>query len=117
MQVLSVFWGEAVLTAFYVINRIPNSLNSGMSPFEKLYGHLPDYSSLQVIGCTCFARCPHVERNKLGLKFSICVFLGYGVGQKGYSCYDPVRQKLYVSQHVIFSSIFLSTRFLLQLTM
>lgn len=117
VQVLSVFWGEAVLTAFYVINRIPNSLNSGMSPFEKLYGHLPDYSSLRVFGYTCFVRCPHVERNKLGLKFAICVFLGYGVGHKGYRCYDPVSQKLYVSRHVIFSSIFLSTRFLLQLTM
>ena len=45
-HVLSAFWGEAILNVVYVINHIPSSLNSGMSPFEKLYGHLPDYSSL-----------------------------------------------------------------------
>ncbi|GJU36480.1 putative mitochondrial protein [Tanacetum coccineum] len=41
-----VFWGEAVLIATYVINRIPTAHNSGLSPFEMLYETLPDYSSL-----------------------------------------------------------------------
>ncbi|GJW15105.1 gag-pol polyprotein [Tanacetum coccineum] len=44
-DVPNVFWGEAVLTAAYVINRIPTAHNSGLSLFEKLYGILPDYSS------------------------------------------------------------------------
>ncbi|GJY02384.1 putative reverse transcriptase domain-containing protein [Tanacetum coccineum] len=44
----SVFWGESVLTATYVINRIPTAHNSSFSPFEKSYGVLPDYSSLSV---------------------------------------------------------------------
>ena len=101
-EVPSIFWGEAVLTAVYVINRIPTALTSGMSPFEKLYGHPPNYSALRVFGCTCFVLRPHVERNKLGSKSAICVFLGYGIGQKGYRCYDPVSQKLYVSRHVTF---------------
>jgi len=78
------FWGEAALTAVYVINRIPTSLNGGLSPYEKLYGEVPDYSLLRVFGCTCFVLKPHVERNKLGSKTAICVFLGYGAGQKGY---------------------------------
>ncbi|GJT04473.1 gag-pol polyprotein [Tanacetum coccineum] len=33
-----------------VINRIPTAHNSGLSPFDKLYGTLPDYSSLRVFG-------------------------------------------------------------------
>ncbi|GJZ64127.1 gag-pol polyprotein [Tanacetum coccineum] len=45
-DVPNVFWGEEVLTAAYVINRIPMAHNSGLSLFEKLYGILPDYSSL-----------------------------------------------------------------------
>ncbi|KAJ9553465.1 hypothetical protein OSB04_017510 [Centaurea solstitialis] len=98
----SVFWGEALLTATYLINRIPTAHNSGLSPFEKLYGESPDYSLLRVFGCTCFVLRPHVERNKLSPRSALCVFLGYGIGQKGYRCFDPVSQKLYVSRHVTF---------------
>nr|GEV39995.1 uncharacterized mitochondrial protein AtMg00810-like [Tanacetum cinerariifolium] len=82
--------GEVILTATYVINRIPIAHNSGLSLFEKLYGTLPDYSSLHVFGCTCFVLKPHVERTKLSLKSTLCVFLVYGVSKKGYRCYDPV---------------------------
>ncbi|KAJ9548119.1 hypothetical protein OSB04_020662 [Centaurea solstitialis] len=98
----SVFWGEALLTATYLINRIPTAHNSSLSPFEKLYGESHDYSFLRVFGCTCFVLRPHVERNKLSSRSALCVFLGYGIGQKGYRCFDPVSQKLYVSRHVTF---------------
>ena len=30
------------------------------------------------------------------------LFLGYGIGQKGYRCYDPIRKRLRVSRHVVF---------------
>ncbi|GJV37537.1 gag-pol polyprotein [Tanacetum coccineum] len=73
VDVPNVFWGEAVLTAAYVINRIPTAHNSGLSLFEKLYGILPDYSSLCVFGCTCFVLKPHVERMKLTSKSALCV--------------------------------------------
>ena len=96
------FWGEAVHTATYVINRIPTAYTSGKSPYEMLFGQLPDYSSLRVFGCTCFVLKPHVERDKLSSKSALCVFLGYGIGQKGYRCYDPSNQKLYVSRNVTF---------------
>jgi len=49
----SEFWGEAVLIAVSLINTIPSSHSSGLSPFEKLYGYVPDYSSFRVFGCTC----------------------------------------------------------------
>ena len=73
-----------------------------MSPFEKLYGCVPDYLSLRVFGSTCFVLRPHVERSKLSSRSAICVFLAYGDGQKGYRCYDPEKQKLYISRHVVF---------------
>ena len=101
-DVPSVFWGEALLTAVYVINRIPTAQNSGLSPFEKLYDEVPDYASLRVFGCTCFVLKPQVERSKLSAKSALCVFLGYGVTQKGYRCFDPASGKLYVSRHVYF---------------
>lgn len=101
-SVPSVYWGEAVLTAVSLINTIPSSHISGFSPFEKLYGYAPDYSFFRVFGCTCFVLRPHVERSKLSSRSAICVFLGYGEGQKGYRCFDPITQKLYVSRHVVF---------------
>ncbi|KAG8365262.1 hypothetical protein BUALT_Bualt18G0085900 [Buddleja alternifolia] len=42
------------------------------------------------------------ERTKLSSRVAICVFLGYGDGQKGYRCHDPVSGKLYVSRNVSF---------------
>ncbi|KAK4373109.1 hypothetical protein RND71_008493 [Anisodus tanguticus] len=101
-SVPSEFWGEAVLTSVYLINRIPTSHNSGISPYARLFGHTPLYSHLRVFGSTCFVLRPHAERTKLSSRVAICVFLGYGVGQKGYRCHDPVSGKLYVSRNVSF---------------
>jgi hypothetical protein len=98
----SEFWGEAVLTAVSLINTISSSYSSGLSPFEKLYGYVPDYSSFRVFGYTYFVLRPHVERSKLSSRFNICVFLGYSEGKKEYRCFDPITQKLYVSRHVVF---------------
>jgi hypothetical protein len=96
------FWGEAVLTAVSLINTIPSSYSLGLSPFEKLYGYAPDYSSFRIFGCTCFILRPHVECSKLSSRSAIGVFLGYGEGKKRYRCFDPITQKLYVSRHVVF---------------
>jgi hypothetical protein len=49
------FWGDAVLTAAYLIIRIPTPLLSGVSPYEKLFHIPPSYSHLKVFGCLCFA--------------------------------------------------------------
>jgi len=85
-----------------LINTIPSSHSSGLSPFKKLHGYVPDYSSFRVFGCTCFVLHPHLECIKLSSRSAICVFLGYGKGKKGYRYYDPITQKLYVSRHVVF---------------
>ncbi|GJZ96171.1 zinc finger, CCHC-type containing protein [Tanacetum coccineum] len=47
VDVPSVFWREAVLTATYVINRIPTAHDYGLSPFEKLYGTSLDCFTLR----------------------------------------------------------------------
>jgi hypothetical protein len=101
-SVPSEFLGEVVLTVVSLINTISSSHSSGFSPFEKLYGYIPGYSSFRVFGYTCFFLYPHIERSKLSTRFVICVFLGYGEGKKGYRCFDPITQKLYMSRHVVF---------------
>jgi len=90
LHMFQVSFGEAILTTTHVVNRILTSHNSGLSPFEKLYGHAPDYSALSVFGCTYFVLKPHVERTKLSAKSTLCVFMGYGLGKKGYRCFDQL---------------------------
>jgi hypothetical protein len=38
----------------------------------------------------------------LSSRSTICVFLGYGEGKRGYCCFNPITHKLYVSCHVVF---------------
>jgi hypothetical protein len=54
----SEFKGEAILTVVSLINIIASPHSSGLSPFEKLYGCVPNYSSFRVFSCTCFILCP-----------------------------------------------------------
>ena len=96
------FWGEAVLTAIYLINRTPSSVLSGTSPYEKLFSCKPDLSYLKVFARTCFVLLHDNERTKLSPKSTVCVFLGYGIEQKGYRCYDPKTNRLRVSRNVTF---------------
>ena len=42
------------------------------------------------------------ERNKLQSHSRLCCFLGYGIGKKGYRCYDLISKCLCVSRHVVF---------------
>uniref|UniRef100_A0A2N9G9D7 Integrase catalytic domain-containing protein n=1 Tax=Fagus sylvatica TaxID=28930 RepID=A0A2N9G9D7_FAGSY len=96
------FWGEAALIAVYTINRIPLPTTYKKSPFELLYDKLPNYSSLRVFGCVCFVFFPSHERNKLEPRSRLCCFLGYGISQKGFRCYDPISRRLRISRNVKF---------------
>jgi hypothetical protein len=98
----SEFWGKVVLTTVNLINTILFSHNSSLTPFEKLYKYILDYSFFRVFSCTCFVLHLHVERSKLSSRSTICVFLGYDEGKKRYRCFDPITHKLYMSRHVVF---------------
>jgi len=44
------FWGECILVAGNLINCTPSALLNGKTPYEVLYGALPKYDHLRVIG-------------------------------------------------------------------
>ena len=67
-----------------------------------LFGSSPSYDLLRVFGCVCFGFLQDHERNKLQSRSRLCCFLGYGIGQKGYRCYDPISKGLRLSRHVVF---------------
>ena len=72
------------------------------TPYERLFGTAPNYSLLKVFGCVCFVLLQPHKCTKLQPRFQLCCFLGYGLEEKGYRCYDPVAKGLRVSQHMVF---------------
>ena len=96
------FWGDAVVTACYLINRIPTRILQDHSPFEVLNKTRPSIDHMRVFGCLCFVLIPGEQRNKLEAKSTRAMFIGYSPNQKGYKCYEPETRRVLVSRDVKF---------------
>ncbi|KAK3014747.1 hypothetical protein RJ639_009902 [Escallonia herrerae] len=73
------YWGEALISAAYLINRVPSRTIDYQTPSQAL-----------------------VERNKLSPRALQCVFVGYAAHQKGYRCYHPPTRKMFITLDVVF---------------
>ncbi|KAI4297606.1 hypothetical protein L6164_037490 [Bauhinia variegata] len=91
------FWGDAILTATYLVNRLPTPLLHNQSPFEKLFSKPPSYSHLRVFGSLAFALNKSPHKHKFAPRSSPCVFIGYLVGIKGYKLYDIATKKIIIT--------------------
>ena len=75
-------WGDIVLTAYYLINRMSNQVlnyETLLTCFLKAYPHNRSISSLplRVFGCTSFVHIHGNDRSELDPKAQKCIFLGY----------------------------------------
>lgn len=97
------FWGDAILTACYLINRMPSSVLDNEIPHSLLFPKDPlSRVPLRVFGSTCFVHDLTPGRDKLSARAVKCVFLGYSRTQKGYRCYSPSTCRFYISADVTF---------------
>lgn len=94
-------WGYAFSSVVHLINRLPTSVLRGQSPYQKLYGCVPQYSHLRVFGCCCFPYLHPFVGHKLDFRSQPCTFLGYSSQHKGYFCLTP-DGRVIVSRHVVF---------------
>ena len=85
------FWGEAVSTAVFILNRSPTKALKGMMPYEAWHGRKPNVSYLRTFGCIGHVKTVKPGLGKLEDRSTKMVFLGYEDGTKAYQLYDPAR--------------------------
>ena len=103
MNVIKLFWADAVLTAAYLLNRMPSCILKGKSPFEIFFpGKNPFSVPPRVFGCVSFVHNHSPNRDKLDPCAHKCIFLSYSRTQKGYRYYSPSLRKHFVSADVTF---------------
>ena len=100
-HVPSHFWPEAIASATYLTNRLPSKSLRFKTPLDILQNHfnIPSTHSLppRIFGCVVYVHLPKPVRHKLEPRVVKCIFVGYGVHQKGYRCFDPTQNKLYTT--------------------
>ena len=97
------FWGEAVTTAVFILNRAPTKALTGKTSFEAWYGRKPSMSFLLTFTYISHVRKTKPNLTKLKDRSTPMVFLGYVKGTKAYRLYDPRRDKVLVSCDVVFN--------------
>lgn len=97
------YWGDCVLYAFHLLNRMSLQVLHNISFYTKLFDFAPDLDHLKVSGCLYFVRAILQTRTKFDERSISHVFIGYPSGIKGYRILDLVTMIIYVNRNVIFS--------------
>ncbi|PNX62653.1 equilibrative nucleoside transporter 3-like protein [Trifolium pratense] len=94
------FWGEAVVTACYVLNKCPTKQMNKV-PEAIWSGHTPSVKHLRVFGCLCYRHIPDQRRKKLDDKSEAMILVGYHT-TGAYKLYNPITKKVTASRDVTF---------------
>jgi hypothetical protein len=76
-------WSYAVTYSTYVRN-ITLTARLGCTPYQAMFGKVPDVTNLRTFGCKVYARVPDQQRSKLDPKSILGIYLGPEV--KGAGC-------------------------------
>ncbi|KAJ0471180.1 putative RNA-directed DNA polymerase [Helianthus annuus] len=95
------FWADCVLTAVYIINRLPSSVLLGKSPYELMFGFKPSYAHLRVFGCLCFSTVLN-DLDKFAFNSEKCILIGYSNVKKGYKLWSLDNKREFYSRDVKF---------------
>ncbi|KFD64371.1 hypothetical protein M514_23395 [Trichuris suis] len=93
------FWGEAMLTATYLQNRLP-SRSVSKTPKGLWDGKRPNVSHIRIFGSKCFTFVPKQLRTKWDDKAEEGVLVGYSDTTKGYRVLDVASNKVRISRVV-----------------
>ncbi|OWY93883.1 Rve-domain-containing hypothetical protein, partial [Phytophthora megakarya] len=79
---------EALRTAVYLTNRIPNTARSNVTPFEVFWKQQPSLDHIRVFGSRGFMHVDKTLRTKWDSKAHKCMLLGYAEHSKAYRVWD-----------------------------
>ncbi|KAA0043342.1 reverse transcriptase [Cucumis melo var. makuwa] len=100
-------WGDDILTAAHLINRMPSRILHLQTPLECLKESYPSTRlvskvPLRVFGCTAYVHSFGPNQTKFTPRAQACVFVGYPFHQCGYKCFHPPSKKYFVIMDVTF---------------
>ena len=100
------YWGHALTSAAYLINRVPSNIIDFRTPsqalIEAIVAQIGPNVPPHVFGCVAVVHLHKRQHNKLTPRALLCVFLGYAAYQKGYRCYHPPSKRMFVTMDVVF---------------
>jgi len=86
----------------YVFDQNPTLAVKSMTLEEAWSGRKPSINHFRVFGCLSHVHVPDSKKMKLDDKSLKCILLGVGQESKTYRLFDPISQKIIVSQDVVF---------------
>lgn len=94
-------WGEAVLAAVYLRDRVPNKTTQGKTPFELFHGKPPSYDHLIEFD----REIQVIDHGKTSSKFNSktidAYMVVYGSRPNTYRCYCPKTNTIHITSDVI----------------
>lgn len=97
------YWGEAVMTAVEVRNRLPTRAQDlYKSPYEEWYGKKPLLANFKVFGCHAYVHVPKEKRSKFDARAILCRFLGYSDHEKAYRFEEIATGRIVISRDAQF---------------
>lgn len=96
------YWGECVMTAVHIINRLPTTVLTNKTPYECLFDELPSYQHMKIFDCLAFSCNPSFTSDKMAPRGVPCVFLGYPPFKKGYRLLNLFTMYEFISRDVTF---------------
>ncbi|KAK1661504.1 hypothetical protein QYE76_049663 [Lolium multiflorum] len=99
---LGKFWGEAVNTAVYLLNRTPTRSMVGGTPYEAWYGRKPSVDHLRTFGCVAHVKTVSGHKRNLAERSTSMIMTGYEEGSKAYRLCNPSTNKVIVACDVVF---------------
>ena len=94
------FWTKGIAAATHILNCAPCKNLAWRTPYEVLFGHVPDITYLCIFGCHAWVF--NNQGKKWDLKSKTMTLVGFETGSKAYCLWDLTTSSIVVSTNGCF---------------